>query len=85
MATVVYVYVGTTNRNRTALADTARRQANYLGPYGFRAMKGQSDQSFIRRGYLRLEFPTRTLAIRFQDRIMENCDALVVTKRFKVH
>ena len=84
MRTAVYIKVSKTNRDRIGLADTARRQANYLGPQGFIAMKGQSDQHFRKHDFLRLEFPTRSLAIRFQDRFDENCDPLVTTKRFKV-
>jgi hypothetical protein len=84
MRTAVYVKVGKTNRNAVRLADTARRQANYLGPHGFRAMRGQTDDVFRRRGYHRLEFPNRSLALRFEEFVEENCDSAVYTERYRV-
>lgn len=84
MSTAVYVKVAKTNRNAVRLADNARRQANYLGPLGFRAMRGQTDEQFRRRGYHRLEFPTRALALRFEEFIEENCDSAVYTERYRV-
>lgn len=84
MPTAVYVKVGKTNRNPLRLADCARRQANYLGPLGFRAMRGQTDDLFRRRGYYRLEFPERSLALRFEVFVEENCDSAVYTERYRV-
>ncbi len=84
MRTAVYVKVGKTNRNPVALADNARRQANYLGPHGFTAMRAQTDERFEARGYHRLVFPNQMLARAFQDRVDENCDAAVFTERYRV-
>ncbi|MGO9232637.1 MAG: hypothetical protein ACLP4V_00535 [Methylocella sp.] len=84
MIFIVYVRVTTTNRNPLALADTARRQANYLGPQGFRAMRRQTDASFKARGYHRLVFRTRSAAKAFQLRVDQNCDRAVVTKRYRI-
>lgn len=77
----VYVRVAQTNRNPVALADTARRQANYLGPQGFRAMRRQTDARFKARGYHRLVFRTRAAAKAFQARVDQYCDRAVTTKR----
>jgi len=76
----VYIRVGETNRDPVALADLARRQANYLGPHGFKAMRNQTDERFEERGYHRLVFPNGKLAIRFRERVEENCDAAVSTE-----
>lgn len=84
MRTAVYVTVGKTNRNPTALADLARRQANYLGPKGFDAMRNQTDERFEERGYHRLVFPNSRLATRFQERVEENCDAAVSTEARRI-
>ena len=84
MRTAVYVRVSETNRDPVALADGARRQANYLGPHGFHAMRKQTDERFQARGYHRLVFPTRALALTFQERVEENCDAAVFTERFRI-
>jgi hypothetical protein len=56
----VYVRVAKTNRDPLALADEARRQANYVGPEGFRAMRRQTDARFRQRGYHRLVFGVTT-------------------------
>lgn len=77
----VYVRVEKTNGDPVALADTARRQANYVGPEGFQAMRGQTDALFQQRGYHRLVFRTRRGAKAYQARVEENCDPKVVTKR----
>jgi hypothetical protein len=79
----VHVIVRKTNRNPVALADMARRQANYLGPQGFMAMRRQTDARFEERGYHRLVFRTRSAAKAFQARVDENCDPAVVTKRYR--
>ncbi|HEX7921989.1 MAG TPA: hypothetical protein VF583_13610 [Bradyrhizobium sp.] len=84
MRTAVYITVGETNRNPVALADLARRQANYLGPQGFRAMREQTDERFEERGYHRLVFPNSALAARFQERVEENCDAAVSTEARRI-
>lgn len=84
MRFAVHIQVEETNRDRVAAADTARRQANYLGPVGFRAMRGQTDERFEERGYHRLVFPTSSTAKAFQERVNENCDSAVVTKRRRI-
>lgn len=84
LRTAVYITVGETNRNPVALADLARRQANYLGPQGFKAMRDQTDERFEERGYHRLVFPNRALADRFQERVEENCDAAVSTEARRI-
>jgi hypothetical protein len=73
---IVYVTVGQTNADPVALADTARRQANYLGREGFRAMRGQTDERFAVRGFHRLVFRTRARARAFQARVRQICDLL---------
>ena len=84
LRTAVYITVGKTNRNPVALADLARRQANYLGPQGFRAMRDQTDESFEERGYHRLVFSSGELAARFQERVEENCDPAVSTEARRI-
>ena len=59
---LVRITVGPATRRRLDLLDLARRQADHLGPHGFRAKRGQTNRSYRRRGYLRLRFPTRRLA-----------------------
>uniref|UniRef100_UPI00197A7F8F hypothetical protein n=1 Tax=Aureimonas ureilytica TaxID=401562 RepID=UPI00197A7F8F len=56
MDVAVYVKVRRTNRDRVALADGARRQANYLGPEGFDAIRGQTDARFQKQDNHRLVF-----------------------------
>lgn len=80
----VHVKVGQTNKDPVPLADTARRQANYLGREGFRAMGGQTDTRFLARGYHRLLFRKRATAKAFQARVDQICDPAVTTKRFCV-
>ena len=59
---VVRIHVGSPTRRRLDLLDRARRQADYLGPHGFRAKRRQTNRRYRRDGYLRLKFPTRRLA-----------------------
>lgn len=66
---VVRVYVATATRERLDLLDLARRQADHLGPFGFRAKKRQTNARFRRKGYLRLRFPTRRLARAYVERV----------------
>ena len=66
---VVRVYVATATRERLDLLDLARRQADHLGPFGFRAKKRQTNLRFRRKGYLRLRFPTRRLARAYVERV----------------
>jgi hypothetical protein len=80
MSVAVYIEVGATNRDRVALADLARRQANYLGPAGFRAMSNQTDKRFREKGNLRMVFTDRRVAERFQERVAANCDEAVSTR-----
>lgn len=84
LRTAVYIRVGETNRNPVALADLARRQANYLGPDGFKAMRDQTDEQFEELGYHRLVFPNRALAARFRERVEENCDSAVSTEAWLI-
>ena len=81
---VVHVLVGRTNRNRVALADTARRQADYLGPHGICAKCGQTDEEFRKHNRLRLVFRSLETARKFEERVAENCDEIVTTKRYRV-
>lgn len=81
MAVAVYVTVGRTNRDPVALADVARRQANLLGPDGFSAMRGQTDERFRKHGNLRFVFSSLRTARAFQERVEENCDDSVSTER----
>lgn len=59
---LVRLHVGIPTRRGLDLLDLARRQCDHLGPYGFRAKKGQTNRAYKRRRYLRLRFPTRRLA-----------------------
>lgn len=65
---VVRIYVAAT-RGQLDLVDLARRQADHLGPFGFRAKRRQTNRRFRRKGYLRLKFPTRRLATAYVDRV----------------
>lgn len=80
----VYIRVGRTNRDKVALADSARRQANYIGPDGWRAMRGQTDALFRKNGHLRLVFKNRSNAIAFQQRVDEVCDPAIITERRRI-
>lgn len=66
---VVRVHVGPPTRTRLDLLDQARRQADHLGPFGFRAKRGQTNRKYRRKGFLRLKFPTRRLAGAYIDRV----------------
>lgn len=66
---VVRIDVGPATRSRLDLLDQARRQADHLGPYGFRAKRGQTNRRYRRKGCLRLKFPTRRLARAYIARI----------------
>lgn len=65
---VVRIYVAAT-RGQLDLVDLARRQADHLGPFGFRAKRRQTNRRFRRKGYLRLKFPTRGLARAYVARV----------------
>jgi len=59
-----------TNRDPIELIDRVRRQADYSGGrVGFRAKRGQTDELFRKRGYVRLVFPDRRSARRFMRRV----------------
>jgi hypothetical protein len=66
---VVRVSVRPSNRGRFFLLDIARRQVDHLGPYGIKAKRGQTDERFRERGYIRLVFPNHTLAKRYVQRV----------------
>jgi hypothetical protein len=66
---LVRISVGRPTRRRLELLDLARRQADHLGPYGIRAKHGQSNRLYRKRGYLRLQFPTRRLARAYVERL----------------
>lgn len=66
---VVRVRVGSKNRGRLFLLDHARRQTDHFGPQGIRAKRGQTNERFRKRGYIRLVFPTRTMAKRYMRRV----------------
>lgn len=66
---VVRLSVGRPTRARLDALDFARRQADHLGPYGFRAKRGETNLRYIRRGYLRLKFPSRGLAKAYIERV----------------
>ena len=77
---IVYVTVKKTNCNRCFLIDLARRQTDHLGPLGIKAKRGQTNARFLKRGYIRLRFPTRMLRQRFAERVRElDHPAIVVT------
>jgi hypothetical protein len=66
---VVRIHVVTAMRRQLDLLDLARRQADHLGPLGFRAKKRQTNIRFRRKGFLRFRFPTRRLAQNYVDRV----------------
>lgn len=66
---VVRVRIGRTNRGRLFLLDHARRQTDHFGRQGIRAKRGQTNTRYRQHGYIRLVFPTRTLAKRYIRRV----------------
>ena len=82
---IAKVSVGKTNRNPCDLVDVARRQVDHLGPIGIKAKKGQTDEVFLKRGYLRFVFPTVALRRKFADRVEEHCDSDVIVDFLKRH
>jgi hypothetical protein len=66
---VVQISVGRPTRARLDALDLARRQADHLGPYGFRAKNGETNIRYMRDGFLRLIFPSRGLAKAYIDRV----------------
>jgi hypothetical protein len=61
--------VGRPTTARLDALDRARRQADHLGPYGFRAKRGETNMRYMRRGCLRLKLPSRGLARAFIERV----------------
>jgi hypothetical protein len=55
MISIVRLMPAHSNIDPILMMDAARRRLNYLGPLGFRAMAGQTDDLFRKQGYL--EFP----------------------------
>lgn len=66
---VVRIDVGPPTRSRLDLLDQVRRQADHLGPHGFRAKRGQTNRRYRRKGCLRLKFPTSRLARAYISRV----------------
>lgn len=48
------IRIAKTNRNRLDLVDLARRQADHLGPAGISAKRNQTNERFLKKGFLRL-------------------------------
>jgi hypothetical protein len=63
--------VGRPTRARLDALDRARRQADHLGPYGVRAKRGETNMRYMRRGCLRLKFPSRGLAKAYIERVAQ--------------
>ncbi|UCI05674.1 hypothetical protein [Mesorhizobium sp. B1-1-8] len=53
------LWIGKTNRDHLDLIDLARRQADHLGPAGICAKRNQTNERFLKRGYIRLAPLTR--------------------------
>ncbi|MER9190948.1 hypothetical protein [Mesorhizobium australicum] len=53
------IRIAKTNRNRLDLVDLARRQVDHLGPAGISAKRDQTDERFLKKGFLRLAPLTR--------------------------
>jgi hypothetical protein len=78
----VHVFVAKSNRNRLREADLARRLLDLLGRVGIMIKRGQTNARFLAQGYFRFVFPSRALAIRYQDLVDEHCPSIVTTKRY---
>jgi hypothetical protein len=51
MVSIVRLVPANSNIDSVLIMDAARRRLNYLGPPGWRAMAGQTDDLFRARGY----------------------------------
>ncbi|MBM2716324.1 hypothetical protein JQK88_35375 [Mesorhizobium caraganae] len=56
----VRIRVSRSNRNRLDLVDLARRQVDHLGPAGIRSKRNQTNERFVKKGYLRFAPLTRS-------------------------
>ncbi|MCB8881697.1 hypothetical protein ACELLULO517_15725 [Acidisoma cellulosilytica] len=82
----VRVKVRRSNRNIYILLDQARRLLDTVigGRLGFTLKKHQTNDLFDKKGYLRFVFPSKALAIQFQDAVEEFCSSAVSTMRYKL-
>jgi hypothetical protein len=81
MISIVRLMPAHSNVDPILMMDAARRRLNYLGPPGFRAMAGQTNDLFRQQGYL--EFPLASpLVPRWLGQIEEVCgNALTIMVR----
>ena len=79
----LYVWPGTGRMKNpfVVVFDQVRRQFDYLGGIGFRLKRGLTDRKIQKDGYIRVMFPTRALAKKFQRRVERYCDDSLVVER----
>lgn len=73
------------NHDTRIIVGQVRRLADEFGRPGIIAKKGQNNRRVLRKGYLRLVWPTRRLARAFQALVEEIWGHLVSTRRFRVY
>lgn len=78
---IVRVSVGKTNQDPLKLLDHARRLLDTRGR--FSAKRGQTNDVFRKKGYLRFVFPDKESANQYQADVEEYCSAAVTTERFR--
>jgi len=71
------------NLNRARLVGQVRRLADEFGRPGIVGKRGQTNGRVSDQGYLRIVWPSRQLARRYQDTVSEFWGDRVSTKRFK--
>ena len=70
------------NHEPAIIVGQVRRLADELGYHGIVAKRRQTNERILQRGYLRIVLPTRRLARRYQELVVEFWGHLVTTKRF---
>lgn len=85
MAYAVRVYFETFGNHRPSrIIGQVRRVADEFGSPGIVGKRGQTNARILASGYLRIVWPSRSLARRFQNAVEEFWGAYVSTRRFRV-
>lgn len=85
MRRAVRVYFGHFgNHNKNRLIGQVRRLADEFGYPGIVGKSGQTNREVLRKGYLRIEWPSRRLACAFQQTVEEFWGHVVSTRRFRI-
>lgn len=77
------IRIAKTNRDRLDLVDLARRQVDHLGPAGITAKRNQTNERFLKKGFLRLAPLTRTQRRKLMVRISNLGEPAIKVRTFK--